>query len=123
MPAKELQDQRIHGKSVGSTNELNVALALDKLDIDYKYQYQFGLPGVRGSQKIDFLAYTLPKPTPIFVHGEYWHTGKMATEDELKMIEIVSQMHNQWFEPVIIWGKDSETIDQAFNMLRKLLMI
>lgn len=113
----------IQGRSPGSTNEYNVAQALVQLGLDFEYQYMVGLKGVRGSQVIDFLVYTVPKPTPLFVHGRYWHTGKMAQEDALKMAELSSQTRGQWAEPVIIWEEDCENVEDAKVALKKELMI
>jgi hypothetical protein len=113
----------VQGIIADSKNEYNVALALDSLDVSYEFQYIVGIAGVRGAQYIDFLVYTVPKPTPLFVHGEYWHTGKKAVEDDLKMAELTAVMHNLWADPVIIWGEDSDTFDDARAKLRELLMI
>ena len=113
----------IQGVQPDSINEINVANALSKLGFTYEFQKVLGLAGVRGSQVIDFLVYTVPKPTPLFVHGRYWHTGARATEDQLKMAELESQTHRFWDTPVIIWEEDCETIDDAVTALRKVLMI
>ena len=111
----------IQGMKAGSQNEYNVSIALKIMRLSYEYQYIIGMFGTRGSQIIDFLVYTVPKPTPLFVHGEYWHKGKKAIEDQLKLSEIASTMHNLWFEPVIIWGEQCETVEDAVNNLRTLL--
>lgn len=113
----------IQGHIPDSQNEVNVSLALDKLEVEYIYQYQFGLQGVRGSQVIDFLVLIPPIPVPLFVHGRYWHGTKQEAEDQLKFAEIRSRSHGQWADPVIIWEEDSETVEDAFTTLRKLLMI
>lgn len=112
----------IQGHTPDSINEVNVAQALDELDFDYVFQYQIGLPGVRGSQVIDFLVYTVPKPTPVFVQGRYWHGTRQQAEDQLKFAEIQSQTHGNWFDPVIIWDDESETVDDAKSVLRKELL-
>jgi len=112
----------IQGHSVGSVNEANVAIALDRLGFEYEYQKLFGMSGIRGSQVIDFLVYTLPKPTPLFVHGRYWHSGSRAAEDELKMAEMMSRMRNHWSDPVIIWEEECETVEDAVNAVRQELM-
>ena len=115
--------QYIQGMTAGSQNEVNVSVALTMLKLEYEYQYIVGLAGVRGSQIVDFLVHTSPKPTPLFVHGEYWHSGKKAVEDQMKLAELWSRMRNVWDEPLIIWGEDSETIDDAYNWLKKELLI
>lgn len=115
----------IQGHAAGSQNEINVADALDELEMDYHYQYQIGLPGIRGSQTIDFLVYTVPKPTPLFVHGRYWHTGRMGkkAEDELNAHELMTMTRNRWAEPVIIWDDECETVEDAVTAVRKVLML
>lgn len=115
--------QTIQGRSIGSQNEYNVAAALDSLNVDYEYQYIVGIAGVRGSQVVDFLVYTVPKPTPLFVHGEYWHKGKKAIEDEMKLAELSATMRNLWADPVIIWGEDCETVEDARSAVRAALLI
>ena len=113
----------IRGIVADSKEEVNVALALDSLDLAYHYQRVVGLRGVRGTQVIDFLVFTVPKATPLFVHGEYWHKGKKAIEDELKMSELAVMMVKIWNEPVIIWTEDCQTVDDARATLRKLLWV
>jgi hypothetical protein len=113
---------QIQGHTPDSQNEVNVAIALNKLKFDYVFQYQLGLPGVRGSQVIDFLVYTVPKPTPLFVHGRYWHGTKQQAEDQLKFAEIMSQTHGRWADPIIISEEDSDTVDKAFATLKKVLI-
>jgi len=54
----------INGIKVDSVNEYNVATALTNLGFEFAYQYYFGQRSIRGSQIIDFLVYTTPKPTP-----------------------------------------------------------
>ena len=61
----------VRGIVVDSINEKNVAVALDKLGYEYAYQKYLGAGGIRGTSIIDFLVYTVPKPTPLFVHGAY----------------------------------------------------
>jgi hypothetical protein len=113
---------RIQGHIPDSINEVNVAIALDELDYEYEFQYQLGLYGTSGSQVIDFLVYTMPIPTPLFVHGRYWHGTKQQAEDQLKFAEIISQTHGKWFDPVIIWDDESETVEDAKSVLRKILL-
>jgi len=58
-----------------SQYEYYVALALDKLKIDYTFQYSpWGFTGVRGQYIVDFLLYN-PMPLPVEVFGEHWHLG------------------------------------------------
>lgn len=121
MARNQSEELTVKGVVVDSVNEANVAKALDRLNIDYAYQYYFGELGIRGSQIIDFLLYTVPKPTPLFVHGEYWHAGVKAIEEVLKQSSINMKMRGTWADVVIIWEHECETEDQAFNSLREKL--
>jgi len=108
----------VHGIKVDSINEKHVALALDSMKLEYAYQYYIGGVGIRGSQIIDFLVYTDPKPTPLFVHGEYWHTATYAKETALKESDLTSRMRGVWAEPVIIWEHECETKETAAQAVR-----
>ena len=111
---------RINGIPVRSTNEENVARALWRLKHDFQYQVEFmGGSRVRGGQVLDFMVLsTVPLPTPILVHGEYWHRGQMGSEDAMKMAILESETRGITNPPLIIWGKDSMTEDDAYNKLR-----
>lgn len=111
----------VHGIKVDSINEYNVALALDAMKLEYAYQYYFGEIGLRGLQIIDFLVYTDPKPTPLFVHGEYWHTATYSQETALKEMNLSARMRGTWAEPVIIWEHECETEEDALNAVRQRL--
>jgi hypothetical protein len=113
-------DFTIHGEKADSINEYNVAKALDKLKLDYHYQFYFGMALVRGSQVIDFLVHSHPKPTPLFVHGEYWHKGQYAAEQDLKQSEINSRMRGTWAEVQIIWENECETEEDALQKVKSI---
>jgi hypothetical protein len=59
----------------------------------------------------------------LFVHGRYWHGTKQQAEDKLKFAEIMSLTRNAWFEPVIIWDDESDTVEKAFQSVRKVLKL
>lgn len=108
----------VHGIVVDSLNEWNVAMALDRLKIEYAYQKYLGGVGIRGSHVIDFLCYTTPKPTPVFVHGEYWHSGRYAVESAFAEADINARMRGTWAKVVILWENECETEEQAFEVLQ-----
>lgn len=112
----------VKGIVVDSINEANVAMALDRMELEYEYQYNFGIRGVAGSQIIDFLVETMPRPTPLFVHGEYWHTGSFAINEAIKMEQLKSVTRGTWADPKIIWGDESNTVDEAYAHLQTLLL-
>lgn len=109
----------VHGKPVDSINEYYVALALDKLKLDYNYQYFIGAINVRGSQSVDFLVKTAPKPTPLFVHGRYWHSQYNTEEDVFKLAEVNRIMRGTWAESIIIWEEECETENDAFKIVNE----
>lgn len=112
----------VKGVVVDSVNEANVAVALDRMNFDYEYQYDFGIQGVAGSQIIDFLVETLPRPTPLFVHGGYWHTGTFAINETVKMEQLKSATRGAWADPKVIWEDQCETVDDAYANLQTLLL-
>jgi hypothetical protein len=123
MARQSNEELTVHGIKVDSINEKYVALALEKLGLEFAYQYYSGGAGLRGSQIIDFLVYTDPKPTPLYVHGDYWHGGQYAQETELKESLINSKMRGTWNMAVVIWEHECETEEQAYNAVRTKLAV
>jgi hypothetical protein len=111
----------LNGIKVDSENEFFVGKALTTMKLEYAYQYFLGGAGIRGSQIIDFLVYTAPKPTPLFVHGAYWHGGTYAQETALKEADLNARMRGTWADSVIIWEHECETEDTAANAVRQKL--
>lgn len=101
-----------------SKNEYYVALALDKLNIDYIFQYQLGLSGLRGSQVIDFIVYN-PHPMAVFVQGEYWHNVRTQTEDQLKFAA-AEKMFGRG-NVVELMGEETDTPEKALKAVREKL--
>ena len=111
----------IQGVQVGSINEWNVAQALTRLKIEYEYQVPiFGGRLVPGGQVIDFLILQPPKPTPLYVQGEYWHRQAKAITDLIKQSDVTRI--RGWAAPLVIWEHECETVDQAYSWLRKNLL-
>lgn len=121
MARNSKEDLIIQDQKVDSINEYNVGLALQKLNYEFDFQHYLGGHGVKGSIIVDFLVYTPLKPTPLFVHGEYWHKGPQAMNDELMIQSLQSRMHGVWNEPVIIWGNECDTEEDALAIVRKKL--
>lgn len=110
-----MSDMTVQGQTAGSVNEYNVAQALNRLKLDYLYQYPIFGGRVRGGQVIDFLVQKPPKPIPVFIQGAYWHSGARGTEDVLKFEEINQRMGGQWERVVTIEEQECETVEQAYN--------
>ena len=109
---------KIQGIQAGSKEEWRVYLALTKLKVRFTYQYAVnGGKRMRGGQVVDFLVHTAPVPTPVYVNGEYWHRTAKQMSDQIKQQNIVSELDGQCFEPLILWARNLQTVDQAFNVL------
>lgn len=110
--------------SNASELEFHVAIALDKLEIAYIYQYAFlGGRVQRGGFIADFLALTHPLATPIWVHGRYWHRGKQRTEDDLQQQVMQFYHRGEMAEPVVFWEEEVSTPEDALNAVRRELRV
>lgn len=122
-PAREKEAERelvIQGQAAGSVNEWNVAQALNKMKVQYEYQYPvFGGTSTRGGQVIDFLLYVMPRPIPLYVQGEYWHNRKKETDDLYKMRMVEERFRGQFDPPMAIKESECETPEQAFDWLMR----
>ena len=99
-----------------SLNEYNVSLALDRLKLNYIFQYApFGNQGVRGQYVVDFLVLN-PFSLPVEVFGNYWHTGQLAKDDKLRLAILAKFFHR---EVIILWGNETDTFDEAMRAVRK----
>lgn len=111
-----------NGVKIGSNQEWYVILALMKLKVDFDYQYVVdGGRNVRGGQVIDFIAYTRPAITPIYVQGDYWHRGSQAAEDALKQAQIYRIFKGQATEPLILWEHELQGSKMAFETVKERL--
>ena len=109
----------IQGVMAGSQNEVNVAAALDKLGLQYQFQYSWGGGRVLGGQVIDFIVYTKPKPTPVYVQGAYWHGGKNAMESKLKMWQVEAATRGYWSKPVALEEEETSTLEKALDAVKR----
>lgn len=111
----------IQGVSAGSVNEWNVAQALDRLKMPYRYQVPiYGGRRMPGGQVVDFLVEIPPKPIPLYVQGQYWHRQANEMADFIKQIK--AGMIPGWADPLLIWEKDCMTVDQAVTWLKAHLL-
>ena len=111
----------LNGIRVDSINEWNVGKALTSLGFEFAYQYYMGGQGMRGSQIIDFLVYTEPKPVPLLVHDAYWHSATYSQETALKEADLNARMRGSWADAVIIWEHECETEEDAMKAVREKL--
>lgn len=112
--------QLVRGIMPGSKNEWFTALALDKLKLEYWFQYAIGGGrNVRGGQVVDFVVFN-PRATPVFVQGAYWHNQAHATEDQIKQ----AAASNYFRTPVVLLlEEETDTLELALAAVKKKLMV
>jgi hypothetical protein len=112
----------IHGQEPDSQEEWRVALALNRLGLNYYYQFSVGGGRfTKGGQVVDFWVMTVPLPTPLFVQGEYCHSGTKAAETKLKLAQIQRIFNGQCNTPVEIWDYEIPTVDAAYQVVKARL--
>lgn len=119
LPAKSagytVQNQR------ASSYEYNVAVALDRLGYGYLFQYELlGGRRLRGGHIIDFIVFTVPLSTALFVNGDYWHRDVSLELQEKSFVE--AQMRGVIARVVVMWGKDCNNVSSATSFLRGHLL-
>lgn len=80
-------------------------------------QFQVGFGGGRnfkGGYIVDFIVNTQPLPTPIWVHGEYWHSGEIASQDFIKQMRLLEEGNGAFNEPIVLWGNQVTDVDMAY---------
>lgn len=108
----------IHGQKAGSKPEWYVGIALVKLGWSFDFQLSyFGGRAVAGGMVLDFLVKTLPDPTPIFVQGAYWHSGKRQEVDALQIANMRQAFGGRMRNPILLEEKDLANPDAAYDTL------
>jgi hypothetical protein len=106
-------------KSKATSNEYYVSQALDELGIEYYFQLSIdGGRQMAFGLVLDFLLMTVPFPTPLWVHGDYWHTGPRRAKDIRQMQIVDDYMKGQVNPGIEVWGGDSGNKEMAANFLR-----
>ena len=68
---KEPPGKKVIQGHKASSNEAHLAQAFDTVKLEYRFQEAFfGGKRLRGGVVVDFIVYTKPLPTPVWVHGE-----------------------------------------------------
>jgi hypothetical protein len=121
-PQDDDEDRVLLVKGLKATkNEYNVAMALDKLQLDYTFQLVVGTRGQTGTTILDFLVQTVPQPTPLWVHGEHWHMGDRRARDLRNMATVDQYLGGEAGMGVELWGDETETETLALNAVRRNL--
>lgn len=122
-PIKEPKEKYIQGKRATSY-EWNVATALDELKIKFWFQVGFfGGRKLKGGLIVDFIIDTVPLPTPVWVHGEYWHKGQQRTIDQMQRVTLFAYMGGSLQKGVVIWGDEVKTVEDAKVAIKKKVII
>jgi len=81
----------IQGITPDSIEEYRVAVSLTKYGWEFYFQYPIaGGKRVRGGMVPDFLVFTVPKATCLYVQGPYFHGSKQEDKDRLQQAMIFS---------------------------------
>lgn len=112
----------VRGKAA-SSYEYNFARAQDYYEIDYLFQVDYwGGRRFRGGMVLDFLSFTVPLYTPVFINSEYWHSGKQQEVDFLQQILLNSIFRGRLRPALVLWGKDVGTFEDAKSTVRRKLL-
>lgn len=102
--------------------EWRVAVALDKLELPYMFQFDIeGGSTRRGGVILDFLILIPPLSVPAEVMSGYWHRSSMRAEDRLK--EALVRQKGTYSEMVYWWEADLQTIPDAYQAVKRELRV
>jgi hypothetical protein len=118
LPSVENLPTTVQGIAVGSKEEARVAVALNSLQVKYRFHVQLqGGHRLRRGLELDFLVSTKPLPTPILVQGSYWHTGIHA--DHFDTERINADYAGRYAQVVEMWDYDLTSVTAALSLIRK----
>ncbi len=121
-PSKSRAEEHEVQGADASVLEWRVAIALDKLEIPYIFQYElFGGSSRRGGVILDFLIILPPLSIPAEVMGGYWHRSSMKAEDRLK--EALVRQKGNFSEMVYWWEAELQTIADAYQAVKRELRV
>ena len=121
-PKDEEIIQPIQGITPDSKEEYWVAIALQRLDIEFIYHFSiYGGKSFRGGQVIDFLVYTVPLPTPVFVQGEYWHGGTKNATTQFRVAAAQRYFGGEAQPPVEIWDYEIPDRETTYRVVKRKL--
>ncbi len=117
------EKQPVKGTMPDSKEEYWCALALYRLKLDFEFQkHVMGGRSGRGGQVIDFWVYTVPKPTPVYIQGDYWHYANgRGYQSQLNIAKLKSYYGTSIMEPVEILTSMTPTPDAMYSVVKRLL--
>ncbi len=100
--------------------EYNFAMALERYELEYQFQVSFmGGRRLLGGIVIDFIVFTVPLPTPVYIDEQYWHKGGRSEIDWLQRVLVHYYMRNALAPVLVLYREDVETIDAAIAAVRR----
>jgi hypothetical protein len=110
----------VQGRVVDSKEEYWVSRSLLKYGWNFGYQVAFfGGWQTSGGFVVDFIVETVPLPTPLWVNGEYWHSGAQAERDRLNQLLLQSRVKG-YLEAKTVWGEDLTDQDETDKTILRL---
>ncbi len=120
-PVTKSEEYTIAGSNATDL-EWYVSVALERLHLRFIFQYALGGGRTkRGGIVLDFLVFTDPLRTPLDIRGEYYHQPQQRTEDDLGLALAMSR--GQFAQPVIIYGGELQSIEQAYSTVKRELRV
>lgn len=115
----------VQGIMPDSKEEYWCALALYRLHVDFVFQkHVMGGRSGRGGQVIDFWVYTVPKPTPVYIQGDYWHYAQgRGYISQLNIAKLKSYYGQSIMEPVEILTSTTPTPEAMYAVVRRELRL
>lgn len=112
----------IQGQVPDSKQEWWIARALDRLKLNYIYQYPVNGGSQRGGYKIDFVVNTVPLATMIEPIGNHWHTGELGADDKKRQADVENAMRDMARTPIVnLWIPDLLDEETVYQKLAKEL--
>jgi hypothetical protein len=106
----------IDGQQATNLYEWRAAKALWKLGLSFDYQVSFdGGRSRAGGQVVDFVVDTIPVRTAVWIDGEYWHEGKMTSDQRMKRAIIGSYGYNI----EAFFGPELHTTEAALDAMKR----
>lgn len=109
----------IRGVKAGSKEEYWVSLALEKIEKEHGWGWDYQVP-IRGGRRrrggnvVDFLVYTPVRWTILEPKGRYWHTGHREDQQEMRNLA----RDKKW--RLIEWFTDeTPTKESVLSLLRR----
>jgi hypothetical protein len=106
----------LKGKVVGSENEYNYGKGLERACWTYYFQYYhwFGTP-FPGDIRPDFIVWSRPFYTPVFVDGLYWHSGSDAQDDILFRLQLDSEFATIFSPHISVSEEDTDSLELGYH--------